>query len=126
MRIYKLVSLINCKLPFCSSSNHQNLLFDKTVFTFCKTNYSKRSIYGDIGHYIKSKQKNNMKLKELENLISHTLKRHNGHRLVYLKEGSYAVIFPKKEILRVGGVQSSALRFWYSYWKNKKQLKEKK
>jgi hypothetical protein len=59
---------------------------------------------------MKSKQK-------IEELISQNLKRHNGHRLVLLIEGQYAIIYPKKEIIRLGSSRSSALNTWYNYWK---------
>lgn len=63
-----------------------------------------------------------MKTKQnIEELISQTLKRHNGHRLVLLIDGQYAVIYPKKEVIRLGSSRSSALSTWYSYWKSQKK-----
>lgn len=63
------------------------------------------------------------KKQDLEELISLNLKRHNGHRLVFLHENQYAMIYPKKVIIRLGSSRSSALSFWYQYWKNKQHKK---
>lgn len=116
-RIYKISKLINCKLPTITSPNHINLLLYNSVFCIAKTRSCKDRIFGDIGQYIKLKEKPLRNKKELEYLISQNLKRHNGHRLVLLVEGNYAIIYPKGEIIRLGSMRSKALAFWYNYWK---------
>lgn len=63
------------------------------------------------------------KKQNLEDLISHNLKRHNGHRLVFLVENQYAMIYPKKVIIRLGSSRSDALAFWYNYWKQQNKTK---
>lgn len=120
-RIFKIATLINCKLTN-TSPNHQNLLLVNTVFAIAKNENSSNRIFGDVGHYVNLFEKEHKRNKDLENLISHTLKRHNGHRLVFLADNQYAIIYPKKEIIRLGSVRSYALAFWYRYWKqqNKK------
>jgi hypothetical protein len=124
MRIFKIASLINCKLTNTSPS-HQNLLLVNIIFSIAKDKSCRNTIFGDIGHYKNLFEKEHARKKELENMISNTLKRHNGHRLVLLDDNQYVIIYPKKEMIRLGSTYSHALAFWYRYWKqqNKNKLK---
>lgn len=120
-RIFKIAKLINCKLTN-TSPNHQNLLLVNTVFAIAKDKDSSNRIFGDLGHYKNLFEKEHKRIKDIENQISHTLKRHNGHRLVLLTDNQFAIIYPKKEFIKLGSVRSNALATWYRYWKqqNKK------
>lgn len=120
-RIFKIASLINCKLKN-TSANHNNLLLVNTVFSIGKNKNSSNTIFGDLTHYKRVFENEEMRKKDLENQISHTLKRHNGFRLVLLNDSQYALICPKKSVTKLGLVRSCALATWYRFWnqKNKK------
>lgn len=62
----------------------------------------------------------------IKEIINSTLKRHNGYKLVLLTDFQYAIIYPGNKIIRLGSSRSSALQFWYSYWKNKNKITKKR
>ena len=70
-------------------------------------------ILGDLTQYKRVFEKEEIRKRDLENQISHTLKRHNGYRLVLLNDSQYAQICPKKSVTKLGLVRSCALATWY-------------
>ena len=104
-RIFKIAKLINCKLTN-TSPNHQNLLLVNTVFAIAKNKDSSNRIFGDIGHYKNLFEKEHKRIKDIENQISHTLKRHNKilpilnnvQNAIYLQLDVFSELFLQKHL----------------------------